>query len=179
MTKQQLEHVLRASAAITGAQEFIVVGSQSILGSNYNPPVELVHSYEVDVYTTRDTFDADLIEGSIGEGSPFHTTFGYCANGVGASTAVLPDGWQSRLVRFQTPATNGAVGLCLEPNDLAISKLVAGREKDMTFLAALLRHQFANADTIKQRLTATTLAPELRQAVDTRLTIAIRNSRTP
>lgn len=46
---------------------------------------------------------ADLIDGSIGEASMFHDTFGYYAQGVVESTARLPDGWQARLVPFDTP----------------------------------------------------------------------------
>lgn len=179
MTKQQLEHILRASAAITGTDQFVVIGSQAILGSDPNAHDELTVSDEVDIFSLRNDSDAELIDGSIGEGSTFHQTFNYYAHGVHITTATLPDGWQSRLVKFQTPATNGAIGLCLEPNDLAVSKLVAGREKDMAFVAALLRHTLANADIIKQRLTATTLLPELRQAVETRLGIAIRKTQTP
>ena len=39
-----------------------------------------------------------LIDGSIGEASMFHDTFGYYAQGVVESTAQLPAGWQERLV---------------------------------------------------------------------------------
>ncbi len=35
---------------------------------------------------------ADLIDGSIGELSPFHETFGYYAHGLGPETAALPAG---------------------------------------------------------------------------------------
>lgn len=45
---------------------------------------------EADVYPRNKPELADLIDGSIGEGSPFHTSFGYYAQGVGADTAVLP-----------------------------------------------------------------------------------------
>ena len=57
----------------------------------------------------------------------FHDTFGYDAQGVVESTARLPDGWQDRLVRFETPATSGVTAGCLELHDLWISKAVAGR----------------------------------------------------
>ena len=63
----------------------------------------------------------------------FHATFGYYAQGVEAVTAVLPDGWQDRLVRFETAGTRGAVAWCLEPHDLWISKMIAGRPKDLEF----------------------------------------------
>ena len=33
------------------------------------------------------------------------------------------------------------IGWCLEPHDLAFSKLAARREKDIAFVRALLRHQ--------------------------------------
>ena len=32
---------------------------------------------------------AELIEGAIGEGSPFHDQFGYYAQGVGPETAII------------------------------------------------------------------------------------------
>jgi hypothetical protein len=35
---------------------------------------------------------ADLIDGAIGEASMFHDTFGYYAQGVVETTAVLPEG---------------------------------------------------------------------------------------
>jgi hypothetical protein len=68
----------------------------------------------------------------------FHATFGYYAQGVEAVTAVLPEGWRDRLVRFESPATRGVVAWCLEPHDLWISKMVAGRPKDLDFCKALL-----------------------------------------
>jgi hypothetical protein len=88
MTKSQLEHLLRASAAITGADEFVVIGSQALLAQVANPPPPLIESMEADLFTFRSHEDANLIDGSIGEGSPFHQTFGYYAHGVGQETAV-------------------------------------------------------------------------------------------
>jgi len=41
---------------------------------------------------------ADIIDGCIGELSPFHETFGYYAHGIGPETAVLPAKWKTRLV---------------------------------------------------------------------------------
>jgi hypothetical protein len=94
-------------------------------------------SIEADVFSLRDPTDADLIDGSIGEGSPFHQTFGYYAHGVGQETAVLPAGWRERLVPVHNSNAGGGTGLCLEINDLALSKLVAGREKDVDFIGGL------------------------------------------
>jgi hypothetical protein len=44
---------------------------------------------------------------------------------------VVPAAWESRLVLFENPNTAGARGWCLEVHDLAIAKLVAGRERDL------------------------------------------------
>src|ERR1035437_6279108 len=98
MHRQQLEHIIRAAAGITGATEFVIVGSQSVLGQFPQAPDELLISIEADVFSLRDPADNDLIDGSIGEGSPFHQTFGYYAHGVSQETAVLPAGWRERLV---------------------------------------------------------------------------------
>ncbi|HMN42703.1 MAG TPA: hypothetical protein PKE29_17820 [Phycisphaerales bacterium] len=160
MTRQQLEHILRASAGITGADRFIIIGSQAILGQYPDPPRELAESIEADIFTDRSPDDSNLIDGSIGEGSPFHTTFGYHAHGVAIETATLPAGWRDRLVPVTSPSIGGAIGLCLEVHDLAVSKLVAGREKDLNFLRALFRHALADPHTVEQRLAGTPLDAE-------------------
>ena len=41
MTREELEHLIRAAADVTNEYEFVVVGSQSILGPIPNPPAEL------------------------------------------------------------------------------------------------------------------------------------------
>lgn len=81
---------------------------------------------------------SDLIDGSIGEESPFEQFFGYYPKGVSLDTAVLPSGWQERVIEIRNANTNWNSGYCLEPHDLAISKLVAGREKDKAFVQEML-----------------------------------------
>jgi hypothetical protein len=160
MQRPQLEHIIRAAAGITGATEIVVIGSQAVLGQFPNAPADLLVSIEADVFTFRDPADADLIDGSIGEGSPFHQTFGYYAHGVAEDTAILPAGWKDRLVQVRNENTGNGCGLCLEAHDLAVAKLAAGREKDMAFISELLRHKLASAQQIKARLQQTTLAGE-------------------
>lgn len=142
MRRQDLEHVLRASAEITGERDIIVLGSQAILGSAEEGrlPPELTRSIEVDIAfpSDHDGARADQVDGAIGELSRFHETHGYYPHGVGIETAVLPPGWGDRLVVLETAGTGGARGLCLEPHDLAASKLAAWREKDRDYVRALL-----------------------------------------
>ena len=162
MRRKQLEHVIRAASAITGAKELVVIGSQAILGQFPDAPQDLTESIEADLFTWRDPRDSDLIDGSIGEGSPFHQTFGYHAHGVGAQTATLPDGWKSRTVQVSTPETGGATAYCLEVHDLAVSKLVAGRDKDLSFVGALIRHSLIDVGVVRKRLTETQLSEPVR-----------------
>lgn len=152
MNRAQLEHIIRASAAISGDDEIVVIGSQAILGQFPAPPEELTVSVEADVYPKNKPEQADLIDGSIGELSPFHATFGYYAQGVAPETAVLPAGWESRLVPVRTPNTRGATGWCLEVHDLVLSKYIAGREKDLEFVAAAARHKLVDRDELLRRL---------------------------
>jgi len=160
MQRSQLEHVIRAASAITGATEIVVIGSQVVLGQFPDAPAELLASIEADVLTFRNPADADLIDGSIGEGSPFHQTFGYYGHGVAEETATLPLGWKDRLVKVRNANTGTGCGLCLEVHDLACAKLAAGREKDFSFVALLLRHKLAEPALIEERLRHTALTGE-------------------
>ncbi|MGO8766542.1 MAG: DUF6036 family nucleotidyltransferase [Limisphaerales bacterium] len=169
MHRQQLEHIIRAAAGITGASEFVIVGSQAVLGQFPQAPDELLVSIEAGVFSLRDPADNDLIDGSIGEGSPFHQTFGYYAHGVSVETAILPTGWRDRLVPVRNENTGGGTGLCLEIHDLAVSKLVAGREKDFDFVGGLLRHNLAQMPIFRERLARTPLPPERLKTCFTRL----------
>jgi hypothetical protein len=155
--RQEFEHTIRAAGAILGTNEVLVIGTQALHGSvSRRLPEEAQRSVEVDiaVFGDRDGAKADLLDASIGEGSMFHESFGYYAQGVTESTAVLPRGWRSRLVRFETAATQGVVALCLEPHDLWISKAIANRPKDVEFCAALLEHGIVDPKTLNTRLRA-------------------------
>jgi hypothetical protein len=169
MKRPQLEHIIRAAAAITSATETVVNRSQSFLGPFPNAPAEPLLSVETDVFTFRDPADADLIDGSIGEGSPFHQTFGYYAHGVAEDTAILPLGWKDRLVRVHNENRGNGSGLCLETHDLAVAKLAAGREKDTGFVAGLLRHKLVNASQLNSRLQQATLTDEHLEMASARL----------
>lgn len=131
-----------------------------MLGQFPDAPLELLVSIEADVFTFRSAGDADLVEGSIGEGSPLHGTFGYYAHGVSEETAVLPAGWKERLVTVRNANTGNGCGLCLEVHDLAVAKLAAARERDMAFVGGLLRHKLADAGQIEAWLRQSPLAGE-------------------
>jgi len=159
VTRTQLEHLIRAAADLAEDDEIVVLGSQAILGQFPDAPATLRVSVEADLYPRRRPERADLIDGTIGEGSPFHETYGYYAQGVGEETAVLPAGWKDRLVAVRNEATRGATGWCLEPHDLVIAKAVAGRERDREFVREAIRHRLVDQPTLGERLAGTPVLP--------------------
>jgi hypothetical protein len=160
MTRAALEHLLRAAAAITDEQNFVVIGSQAVLGQFPQAPDALLVSIEADLYP-RDAVDkSDLIDGAIGELSRFHETFGYYAHGVDETTATLPAGWRERLIPVHNDNTGGSTGWCLEIHDLAGSKLVAGRDRDTDFVRVLLRERMVDQEVLERRLDGLPLPSE-------------------
>jgi hypothetical protein len=144
--RHQLEHLIRAAGTITDRYEFVVVGSQSILGSVERPPIECLFSNEADIFPLGAEELSDAIDGAIGEGSQFHETYGFYAQGVDSSTAVLPTGWQGRVSRLQTEGTEGRVAYCIHVLDLFMAKCVAARDKDRDFNIILLRAGLVHAE---------------------------------
>lgn len=142
MNRKDLEHIIRASADVTNQYDFIILGSQSLLGPVPHPEEIFKMSAEADIYPLNAPELADQIDGAIGEGSRFHELHGYYAQGVGPDTAILADGWMDRLHRVQNQNTNGRVGFCLDVVDLFLSKAAAAREKDRVFCIALLVHGY-------------------------------------
>lgn len=165
MRREQLEHAIRTACQIIQHREVIIVGSQAILGTydESQLPAAATMSIEVDILPLAVTDEetarlADLIEGVAGEFSPFEQLHGFSIDGVDLATSVLPDGWRERLVAVQnanTAAPSGSprfIGWCVDKEDLCAAKLVALREKDRNFVAALLEADLVDADLIASRL---------------------------
>src|SRR5580692_2699448 len=114
MNRTQLEHIIRAASRISDDAEIVVIGSQAVHAQDMRlPPIAFI-SEEVDVYPRHHPERADDIDFAIGELSSFHETFGYYAHGVSPQTAILPAGWEGRLIRLSNANTDGATGFCLD-----------------------------------------------------------------
>jgi hypothetical protein len=142
--RAQMDHIIRAAADITGEREFVIIGSQAILGNDdVDPPPSLLVSMEADIYPARAPEKADLIDGSLGDGSQFHQTFGYYAHGIGPETAKAPAGWENRLIEVPVEPRSGskvvATALFMELNDVVLSKCAAGRDRDWDYTREALR----------------------------------------
>ena len=77
--------------------------------------------------------------------------FDVYGQGVEVSTAILPDGWDTRLVPFDLSSAEPARAMCLDPHDLVVSKLAAHRAKDLQFALALLDHGLVDPRVLRER----------------------------
>jgi hypothetical protein len=154
--RDEFEHVIAAAAEVSGQREIVVIGSQAIFGSFAAPPKSMLFSIEADLYPLNDPDKADEIDGSLGDGSHFHATYGYYAHGVGPETAVAPAGWEGRLVRVEIPPRvgqeMGPVALCLEVHDLVLAKCVAGRDRDWEFAGEAIAAGLAEIEELLGRV---------------------------
>lgn len=193
MKRIQLEHIIRASGEIAGVQDVIILGSQAILGQfpELTEPVFksdcedisaqemsqhiLLRSIEVDVLIPDAEERSDLIDGAIGELSPFHHTYGYYAQGVDSTTAILPEGWKERLIIVCNENTNHIRGHCVEIHDLVISKLYAGRQKDIEFFHAAIKLQLITQEILLERLDVTPISEKRKKIIRNDIERGFRN----
>jgi hypothetical protein len=170
---QDLDHVVAAAAEAIGQDEFVVIGSQAILGTYAEPPDALLVSLEADIYPLHDPDAAADVDGALGDGSPFHLAFGYYAHGVGPETAKAPKGWQERLVRREIPprvaAKQTPVAWCLEVHDLVLSKCAAGRERDWDYAREALKAGLVESTVLLDRAILLPISPEAQVHLETML----------
>lgn len=171
MTREELEHAIRAACDVAGDTEVYVFGSQAILGQFPDAPNALRQSMEADIAPVRASDKIDAIDASLGELSQFHNAFGFYVHGVSLDAAVLPNGWQGRAIPVRNENTRGMTGWCVEAHDLAASKLVAYREKDRTFVRVMIVERLVDPKKLLQRIDelphSDRLPAELRQTIMT------------
>lgn len=172
MNRAELEHIIRASGEIAKVKKVIIFGSQSILAqfpdllkSASQDREVLIRSMEADIMIPDSKEKTELVEAVMGELSMFHDTFGYYAQGVDLTTSTLPEGWENRLVEICNENTKGVSGMCLEIHDLIISKLYAGRPKDIDFFKAAVNSGLLSKEILNQRLNKTSMSDERRSII--------------
>ena len=187
MNRNELEHIIRAAGEIAEVRKVIILGSQAILAQFTNLSEELseadgsgisevlqnreilVRSIEADIMVPDSAEKTEIVEGAIGELSSFHNSFGYYAQGVDRTTSKLPDGWETRLVEICNENTNGISGLCLEIHDLIISKLYAGRKKDIEFFQATINLGMLSQETCVKRMNKTSMTADRKHLIEERI----------
>ena len=160
MTRDQLEHAIRAVCDLTGDDEVYVFGSQAILGMHPDAPDALLVSEEVDMTPKHRPQLSDLVDGALGQDSAFHHAHGFYVHGVPIhEAAVLPEDWEQHAQLVCNANTRNNSGWCIEAHDLAASKLYAFRDKDREFVRALLQHGMIGKTTLEKRVASLSADP--------------------
>jgi hypothetical protein len=164
VTRDQLEHAIRAACDIAEDTEVWVFGSQAILGEFPDAPEDLRTSIEVDMQPKNRPEMAGLVDGALGELSQFHKTYDFYVHGLLINDEALPQGWQHRAKPVVDEITTGGkIGWCIEAHDLAASKLAAYREKDRDFVRTLLIREMIFAKILIERINLLKIDEGLRE----------------
>lgn len=162
MKKSEVEHVLRAAGRIVGETQFIIIGSQSIHAKYPDRFSGAAISAELDIIAKNKPDRTELLN-VIGVDSPFHEMYGYYADPVDETTAMLPKGWMGRLVNLKVADTEGVAGLCLDPHDLLISKYYARRDKDIEFNREVVNSGLIKKVRLLELVALTPVADDVKQ----------------
>jgi hypothetical protein len=151
----------------------IIVGSQAIFALTDFPPEIVRKSVECDFLLLRKLAELrpNLTE-RIGIFSEYQQQKGFYADILGLATVVLPEGWENRLVELKNEGGE-VIAFCVEIHDVAVSKLLAGREKDFDFLKVAIQNGYLQtevflerAETILQSPNSEALVPRLRKLIE-------------
>lgn len=139
MQLHALKHLVEAVQVLSQCEQIVVLGSSSLLPSFPDMGKEggpLALTYDADFLVEPiDPVTASLLAESLGPNSLFEVKNGYHADIAHPDiTSTLPPGWEERLV----PLEGFDRAFCLAPLDLAVVKVLVGREKDLELVKGLL-----------------------------------------
>jgi hypothetical protein len=169
MIRSQLQHVILEIGRRFDLRDFYIIGSAAILAVLPNPPEgALTATRDVDVVPANDDERlADQISFVLGEASDFDLEYGYHAQGVTSATPTYaPRGWMERALPVRV---EGYTGWCMEIHDLVLSKLGAGREKDLDFAKSAGTLGLVQREELLRRLPDTACSDEHRRLVADRI----------
>jgi len=155
MELNHIERLLAEARALSNHEEFVIVGSLSVLGVMGKRPIpeRMMMSIDVDCYLRNDPGRTHELKPALGEGSPFQRDNGYYLDPVSPSLPTLPEGWENRLVRVDF--TSGAIAYFLDSNDAAVSKYARGEPRDIEWTRAGLHGGILSAPIIDSRFRQT------------------------
>jgi hypothetical protein len=154
MRLDALKHMAEVVRAMARPQRIVVIGSSSLFAS--------FPAIDMDTGPLANTNDADfvvlpfdeqtgtMLHDSLGADEEFHQRHGYYADILRPlALEELTPGWEARLVPL--PGMEDLV-FCLDPRDMAVCKLRAGRPKDVALLAVLVREGMLDAGELREHL---------------------------
>jgi hypothetical protein len=171
MYRSQLQHVILEIGRRFDLSDFHIVGSAAILAILPNPPEgALTATRDVDVIPPHDDEHlGDRISFVLGEASEFDLQYGYYAQGVTSKTPTYaPAGWAARAVPIRVEQYTG---WCMDAHDLVLSKLGAGREKDIDFARSTAALGLVRRDELLRRLKDVACSDEHRRKIEARINI--------
>ena len=151
MRKLQLFELISAIKTLAPEETPIIVGSQAVhLLTNF-PPEIVRHSIECDFLIIGGKSETRAeINKKLGVFSQYQIEHGFYADALGLATVILPTGWQKRLQKL-TNKDGEIIANVAEIYDIAVSKLIAGREKDYVFLRELILSDHITIDIFLER----------------------------
>ncbi len=152
MRKSDLFELLAAIKSLAPDEIPIVVGSQAVhLVTNF-PPEIVRQSIECDFLLTGDGKSEirAAINKKLGVFSPYQIEHGFYADALGLATVILPTNWRERLQTLKDRSGN-VIAHVAEIHDIAVSKLIAGREKDYLFLKELISREHISLEIFLER----------------------------
>ena len=150
-----LFQILEEARKLSGQNDFVVIGSLSILGleADFDVPKDMTMSNDVDCYTRNDPDRIFELVGALGEHSSYHEKSGFYLDAVGPNLATLPQGWEDRLIKVERHALGAWF---LEPNDAAVSKYARGEPRDTRWIRAGIRAGVVSLPIVQARMRSTT-----------------------
>ncbi len=158
MQLQSLKHLLSVVQAIAQPERVFIFGSACLLCDyphlgDSGQPLAFTQDADLLVRPIDDTLAHALLE-AVGKEASFMQQFGYCGDILRpAIVETLPAGWETRLHRVAGYANVFA----LDAYDLALVKLVVGRQKDLDLLHALLKLGIVEPEKLRSHYQQTPL----------------------
>lgn len=160
MRKSDLFELISAINLLAPDETPIIVGSQAIYIVTDFPPEIIRQSIECDfLFIGGKTEIRTEINKKLGIFSQFQIEHGFYADALGLATVVLPTGWQERLQNLKDESGN-TIAKTVEIHDIAVSKLIAGREKDFEFLKVLFLRECISFEKFFERVTLVKEMPQ-------------------
>ena len=163
MTLTQLFHLLGEARRLSSHDEFVIIGSLSVLGisEGMEIPDAMAMSQDVDCYMKADPARVfDLVQ-ALGEGSEYEAQTSFYLDAVSPDLPTLPDGWQTRLLKI---SKSSLTAWFLEPNDAAVSKYARGEPRDIRWIRAGVEAGIVSLPTVRYRFRETVFLDAKEQA---------------
>jgi len=150
--KSNLFELIREIKKLAPEETPIIVGSQAVHTVTNFPPDIVQQSIECDFLFARGKSETRVeINKKLGVFSPYQLEHGFYADALGLATVILPTGWRERLQSLEDE-NEKVVAFCAEIHDVAVSKLIAGREKDFLFLKEAFLREIIKIDIFIERI---------------------------